>query len=204
MNEHRRRFPLPDSKTRERILRSAASLFHNQGFEATGMSDIADAVGIQKSSLYHHFDSKQELLLEILNHTVESAIGGLKEIADSSRPAAERLRLAIRHHILHLVEDLDNVACFVEEGKALEPPYREQYLAKRDSYESEFRRILEDGIASGEFRETDVRLAGFAVLGMCNWVVRWYRPEGPHSPEEIAASLGDIAVYGLKSASRGG
>lgn len=161
------------------------------------MSDIADAVGIQKSSLYHHFESKQELLFEILNHTVESAIGGLKEIASSPRPAAERLRAAIRHHIVHLVEELDNVACFVEEGKALEPPYREDYLTKRDAYEGEFRGILEDGIASGEFRETDVRLAGFAVLGMCNWVVRWYRPEGPYTPEDIAKHLGDIATSGL-------
>jgi AcrR family transcriptional regulator len=161
------------------------------------MSDIADAVGFQKSSLYHHFASKQELLFEILSHTVETAIGGLKEIASSSRPAAERLRMAIRHHVLHLVEDLDNVACFVEEGKALEPPYRDQYLEKRDAYEDEFRRILEEGIASGEFRATDVPLAGFAVLGMCNWVVRWYRPGGPHTPEEIASSLGEIAVNGL-------
>jgi hypothetical protein len=97
------------------------------------------------------------------------------------------------------VEDLDNVACFVEEGKALEPPYREEYLRKRDAYEGEFRRILEEGIVSGEFRKTDVRLAGFAVLGMCNWVVRWYRPEGPHSPEEIASNLTEVAVLGLKS-----
>jgi AcrR family transcriptional regulator len=194
-----KKFPLPDTRTRERILKAAASLFHRRGFEATGMSDIADAVGIQKSSLYHHFESKQELLFEILSHTVETAMGGLQEIASSSVPAPERLRRAIRHHILHLVEDLDNVACFVEEGKALEPPYREEYLRKRDAYEGEFRRILEEGIVSGEFRKTDVRLAGFAVLGMCNWVVRWYRPEGPHSPEEIASNLTEVAVLGLKS-----
>jgi hypothetical protein len=49
------------------------------------------------------------------------------------------------------VEDLDNVACFVEEGKALEPPYREEYLQKRDGYEGEFRKILQDGIAEGNF-----------------------------------------------------
>jgi AcrR family transcriptional regulator len=191
--------PLPDVGTREKILASAASLFHRRGFEATGMSDLADAVGIQKSSLYHHFESKQELLFEILSHTVETAMSGIQEIASSPLPAPERLQRAIRHHIVNLVEDLDNVACFVEEGKALEPPYREEYLRKRDAYEGEFRRILEEGIASGEFRKTDVRLAGFAVLGMCNWVVRWYNPEGPHNPEEIARNLADVAVMGLKA-----
>jgi AcrR family transcriptional regulator len=192
-----RKSPLPDVGTREKILKSAASLFHRRGFEATGMSDIANAVGIQKSSLYHHFESKQKLLFEILSHTVETAIGGTREIASSHLPAPERLRMAIRNHIVNLVDDLDNVACFVEEGKALEPPYREEYLRKRDAYEGEFRRILEEGIASGEFRKTDVRLAGFAVLGMCNWVVRWYHPEGPHTPDEIASSLAEVAVLGL-------
>jgi hypothetical protein len=126
-------------------------------------------------------------------------VGGLEEIASSSDPAPERLQRAIRHHILQLVEDIDNVACFVEEGKALEPPYREEYLQKRDAYEGKFRRILEEGIAKGEFRKTDVRLAGFAVLGMCNWVVRWYHPEGPDSPEEIASNLGAVALRGLES-----
>lgn len=186
-----------DVGTRARILRAAAMLFHARGYEGTSMKAIADVVGIQKSSLYHHFSSKDELLFEILQHTVDLATGGLQEIARSSRPAAERLRLAVRHHVINLVEDLDNVACFVEEGKALGPVHREVYIAKRDAYERCFRQIIEDGIARGEFRRADVRLAGFAVLGMCNWLVRWFHPDGPNTPEEIAAHLGDLAVAAL-------
>jgi len=187
----------PDADTRTRILRAAAALFRVRGFEGTSMKQIAAISGIQKSSLYHHFAGKQELLFEILSHTVDLAIGRLQEIVVSDRPAAVRLRLAVRNHVISLVNDLDNVACFVEEGRALADPFRTSYIAKRDDYEGCFRQIIADGIRRGEFRSVDVRLAGFAVLGMCNWVVHWYRPDGPNTADEIAAHLGDAAVFGL-------
>lgn len=195
-SDTRTRIP-QEAGTKARILRAAAGLFHAWGFERTSMKQIAAASGIQKSSLYHHFPGKQELLFEILSHTVDLAIGRLQDIVTSDRSAAERLRLAVRNHVINLVDDLDNVACFVEEGKALVPPFRAAYIARRDAYEHCFRRIIADGIAGGEFRPVDVRLAGFAVLGMCNWVVRWYRPHGPNSPDDVATHLGDVAVLGL-------
>ena len=184
--------------TRSRILRAAALLFHTQGFERTSMQAVAAAVGIQKSSLYHHFRSKDEILFEILRHTVDAASGGLEAIAAAPRPAADRLRMAVRHHVTNLVADLDNVACFVEEGKALPASYRESYVVKRDRYEQFFRMIIADGIRAGEFAPTDVRLAGFAVLGMCNWMVRWYHPDGSNTPDEIAVALGEYAVGALR------
>lgn len=190
-----------DPGTRSRILRAAAALFHAHGFEGTSVKQIAAAAGIQKSTVYHHFPSKQNLLFDILSHTVDLAVGGLQEIVRSDRPAAERLRAAVRHHVRNLVDDLDNVACFVEEGKALAPEYRAAHVAKRDAYERGFRQIIADGMARGEFRRVDVRLAGFAILGMCNWMVRWYRPDGSMPAEEIAALLGDLAVGALTSRS---
>ncbi len=189
--------PPSDAGTRVRILRAAAALFHAHGFEGTSMKQIAAVAGIQKSSVYHHFPSKQDLLFDILSHTVDEAMGGLQEIARSDRPARERIRLAVRHHIVNLVNDLDNVACFVEEGKALAPEHHAAHVAKRDAYERCFRQIIEDGVAWGEFRPVDVRLAGFAILGMCNWMVRWYHPGGPNTPDEVATHLGDFAVAAL-------
>lgn len=189
--------PAGEAGTRARILRAAAALFHARGFEGTSMNQIAAAVGIQKSSLYHHFRSKDELLFDILRHTVDVAIGGLQAIVAADLSAAQRLRLAVRHHVINLVEDLDNVACFIEESKALGPRHREAYIVRRDAYERCFREIIEEGIARGEFRPADVRLAGFAVLGMCNWIVRWYHPDGPNTPEEVARQFGDLAVAAL-------
>jgi len=188
--------------TRERILRAAASLFRRKGFDGASMQDLAEAVGITKSSLYHHFPSKQALLSEILSKTVDRVTPALRSIAESDLPAAERLRLAVSGHVVELIRDRDNVACFIEEGRFLAPDRMSAYIAKRDAYEEHFRRIVEDGIRLGEFRATDVRLASLAILGMCNWVARWYRPDGAYSPEEIARSFGDIALSGLAARDR--
>ncbi|MDR7483285.1 MAG: TetR/AcrR family transcriptional regulator [Armatimonadota bacterium] len=189
-----RRIPV----TREQVLRAAAALFHTRGFERTTMQEIARAVGLTKASLYHHVRGKQALLYEILQHTLDRALPDLERIAAGAEPAADRLRQAVRLHVLTLVSDRDNVACFIEEGRALAPPYRQALVAWRDRYEALFRRIIADGIAAGEFAPTDVRLAGFAVLGMVNWMVRWYRPDGQHPPAEIAARFADYAVAALR------
>ncbi len=191
-----------DDGTRARILRAAAALFRQQGFDRTTMREIAQVVGLTKGSLYHHIRGKQALLYEIIQHTLDRALPELERIAAAPHPAAERLRQAVRLHILTLAHNQDNVACFVEEGRSLAPEYRAAALAYRDRYEALFRRIVEDGIAAGEFAPTDVRLAGFAVLGMVNWLVRWYRPDGRHAAEEIAGRFGDYAAGAL--AGRGG
>lgn len=188
----------PEDGMRTRILRAAAALFHRQGFDRTTMQDIAREVGLTKGSLYHHIRGKQALLYEILQHTLDRSMPELERIAAAPLPAPERLRQAVRLHILTLVSDRDNVACFIEEGRALAPQYREVYMAARDRYEGHFRRIIRDGIGAGEFANTDVRLAGLAVLGMVNWMVRWYRPDGQRSEEEIADRFGDYAVGALR------
>lgn len=180
--------------TRERILRAAAALFRQQGFNGTSMQDLAKAVGLTKSSLYHHFPSKDALLLEILELTVDRTYPAVQEVAESDLPASERLRRAIHMHVVELIRDRDNQACFIEEGRHLAPNYMDTYVRKRDNYEKFFRMILEDGIESGEFVEHDVRLVAMALLGMCNWITRWYRPDGGRSPEEIAAAFAGLAV----------
>ena len=188
---------------RASILKAAAALFRRQGFERTTVQSIADAVGLKKGSLYHYITGKQRLLFEILQHALEHSLPALERIASSPSPAAARLRGAVRLHILTLARDHDNVACFLEEGRWLAPEFRAAHQVTRDRYEGCYRRIIADGIASGEFAPTDVRLAGFAVLGIVNWVVRWYRPEGRLRAEEIAERFGDYAV-GLLAGGRGG
>ena len=82
----------------------------------------------------------------------------------------------------------------MEEGRFLEPTYLNAHLASRDEYERSFRRILVDGVESGEFRPVGVELTSRALLGMCNWVARWYRPDGKLDAARIAADYGELAV----------
>lgn len=180
--------------SRQRILEVAAGLFRRQGFAGTGMREIAAAAGLAKSSLYNHFASKQAMLFAIVQQTVERTTPTMQGIADADLPATERLRQAVTAHVVELIHDLDNVACFVEEGRFLEPTYLNAHLASRDEYERSFRRILIEGVEAGEFRPVGVELTSLALLGMCNWVARWYRPGGDLDATRIGMDFSELAV----------
>jgi AcrR family transcriptional regulator len=190
--------------TRDRILVEAASLFSARGFNGTSMSDLAAAVGITKSSLYHHFPSKQALLSEIIELTVNRVTPLVREVADLDLPAGERLRRAVRLHTVEAIRDQAAIACFIEEGRYLSPDFMATHLTNRGAYEQLFRGMLQDGIETGEFIERDVGIAAKAVLGMCNSVVRWFNPGGDHTPEEIADEFSRIAVQGMTASPMAG
>jgi AcrR family transcriptional regulator len=185
--------------TRERIRIEAAALFNSHGFNGTSMADLADAVGITKSSLYHHYTSKQALLSEIIELTVNRVTPLVQEVADMDLPVRERLRRAVVLHTVEAIRDRDAIACFIEEGRYLSPDFMSTHVANRDNYEKVFRGLFKEGIMSGEFIEQDVGITVKAVLGMCNSVVRWYRPDGSRSPVEIAEDFADFAVRGVSS-----
>jgi AcrR family transcriptional regulator len=185
--------------TREQLVRAAAHLFREQGFHGTSVTEIATAAWITKSSLYHHFASKQAILAQILTDTASRVTPAVEAIAAADLPAADRLRAAARCHVVELIHDQDMVACFVEEGRFLEPEYRGDFVAARDRYEQSFRQILADGVANGEFRPVSVSLASLAVLGLCNSVGHWYQPTGRLGVEAVAEQFADLAVRSLLS-----
>jgi len=185
--------------TREQLVRAAARLFREQGFHGTSVAEIASAAWITKSSLYHHFESKQALLAEILTQTASRVTPAVEAIAAADLSAPERLRAAARCHVVELIHDQDKVACFVEEGRFLESGYRDAFVASRDRYEQSFRQILQDGIGSGEFRPVSVSLASLAVLGMCNSVVHWYQPTGRLDVDTVAEEFADLVVKAMLS-----
>ncbi|GMQ84991.1 MAG: TetR/AcrR family transcriptional regulator [Acidimicrobiia bacterium] len=182
--------------TKERIRMEAAALFREKGFNGTSMAELAAEVGITKSSLYHHFSSKQALLSEIIELTVNRVTPLVEAVAASNLPIRERLGRAVALHTVEAIHDQDAIACFIEEGRYLAPDFMEAHVAKRDHYELIFRGMFEEGIASGEFLDQDVDLAVKAILGMCNSAVRWYRPGGGHTPEQIASEFAHFAVRG--------
>lgn len=188
--------------TRERIRREAAALFRTKGFNGTSMAELAREVGINKSSLYHHFPSKQALLSEIIELTVNRVTPLVQKVADSDLPIEERLARAVVLHTVEAIRDRDAVACFIEEGRYLAPDFMAAHVVKRDRYEAIFRRMFQEGIASGDFVDQDVALAVKAILGTCNSVVRWYRVDGDHTPEEIASEFAHFTVRGASGANR--
>lgn len=190
---------MTNSPTRDRIRREAAALFREKGFNGTSMAELAGQVGITKSSLYHHFPGKQALLSEIIELTVNRVTPLVQEVAESDLPIRERLGKAVALHTVEAIRDQDAVACFIEEGRYLEPNFMAAHLAKRNRYELIFRLMFEEGVESGEFVDQNVGMAVKAILGMSNSVVRWYRPGGDHTPEEIADEIARFAVRGASA-----
>ena len=186
----------PEPTTRERIRREAAALFRQKGFNGTSMAELATEVGITKSSLYHHFPSKQALLSEIIELTVNRVGPLVQAVADSDLHIEEKMSRAVAIHAVEAIHDQDAVACFIEEGRYLAPDYMATHVVARDNYERIFRTMFEEGIASGAFLGQDADLAVKAILGMCNSAVRWYWPGGSHTPEQIATEFARFAVRG--------
>lgn len=172
-------------------------LFQQKGFHATSVQDLADAVGLQKGSLYHYINSKEELLLRIFDLATASLAGRLEEIARGPGSARQKLTQAIRSHVAVLTENLGMVTIFVREVHALAGEHLERVRAGRKRYTALFERILEEGVAGGEFRPLDVKITALAILGLCDSLHRWYSPSGRLHSAEIADAFADMVFRGI-------
>jgi TetR/AcrR family transcriptional regulator, cholesterol catabolism regulator len=185
---------------RAEMVRSAARLFSERGYHGTSMQRLADALGLQKGSLYAHIGSKEDLLLDVVEEGAERFLARGRQAADEDAPAARRLRDFLAAHITTVVEHLDAATVFLNEWRYLSPDLRALVQGKRDAYEALIRRIIEEGIERGEFRrDADVQLASLAVLSMGNWIYAWYRPEGELGPQEIGERFAELLVKGLEA-----
>ena len=180
------------------IIQAAAQIFREKGYHGASMQDIADAVGLQKASLYHHVTSKQEILGEILDQALDRLISDLEPIANSKLPADERLRQAVRLYLLRMAENAALAAVLLLEYRSLEPPQRAEHIQRRDRYEGLWRKIIREGIAEGLFASSDEMTTTFALLGVQNWSITWYRPGGRYSPGELADLYADLFLEGLR------
>lgn len=181
----------------DQLLATATRLFKEQGYHNTSMQDLADALGLQKGSLYYYINSKEELLHQLLERATSFLAAGIDEIYAASLPPAEKLRWALEAHAVTMMEHLDLVSVYLQEYRSLPPSRLEEVLAVRKHYERVLMQILEDGITAGDFRPVNVKMAVFGLLGMVNWTHQWFTPGGEFSAQEIAAMLADLALGGL-------
>lgn len=183
------------------IVAAAVRLFHEKGFHATSMQDIADAVGLQKGSLYHYIASKEDLLVVIIHGAIAQYNQRLAEIKAMDMPARQRLELAVREHLLGIADNLSMLTIFLRESYALNQAQQEQIAVESDRYNRMFEELYEEGVRSGELRAADSKVVTRTVLGACNWFYRWYRPEGSLPLDELASRVVDILFQGIAAES---
>jgi len=183
--------------TRDEILDAAAGIIGVKGFEATSMQDIASAVNLQKASLYHHFSSKQEILLALLDHALYLLTDRLEAVRAASSSPEEKLRQAMIAYLEIITAQQDLASVLLLEYRSLDPDLRRQHVLRRDRFEHLWRDLIAEGKTAGVFHCDDPSLAGRAILGVLNWTVTWYRPDGPSSAEEIAGQFTNLFLKGL-------
>jgi AcrR family transcriptional regulator len=184
---------------RDEILEAAAHIFSQKGYHASSMQDIAEAVSLQKASLYHHVHSKQEILLALLDRALDLLIERLEGVLAAPLAPEEKLRAAIISYVEALTEHRQLAAILLLEHRSLEPDLRERHIPRRDRFEGLWRSLIQEGLEKGEFSSSNPATAARALLGAMNWTITWYRPGGPRSGEEIAGQYADLFLEGLRS-----
>lgn len=207
------RKPADQTVDREDILRAAAEVLHRNGYEATTMKSIAAQVNLTAASLYHHFKNKDFLLLNVLEVGIDYTIAKLETVAAADASNAEKLAGMIRSHVVSVTSNVAVGAAMVFEIRAVlnvsgrigDDKYvefgarRNRFFARRDYFESLFRRVIEAGMEAGEFRQVDADIVTKAILGAHNWVGAWYRDGGRLSGEEVADVMVDTWLAALRA-----
>ncbi|HCU95974.1 MAG TPA: TetR/AcrR family transcriptional regulator [Actinobacteria bacterium] len=186
------------AQTERGIYDAAVRLIYERGYHGTSQRAIADAVGLQMSSLYHYFPSKQDLLVDIMTRSMRDLISAVEQAVAQAKSYGpeQRLRAAIQGHILFHTDRRQEAFILDSELRALEPPGRELVVKLRDQYEQIFAGILQQGMAEGVFQIPDRKIAVFMLMAMCTGVAIWYRPGGRLPLETVADIYTDLFLSG--------
>src|SRR5919204_3126596 len=184
------------STRRNELTRAAARLFAEKGYHGTSIGDLADAMGVQKGSLYAHIESKADLLWEVAREGADAFHAALDAIPDELA-ATEKIRLALRAHLRVVAEQLDVATVFVREWRYLTGERREEFIAERRRYEERFRALFREGRELGELRtDLDDGTATLLVLSALNWAYTWLQPG--RDTDELADRFYWLLVDGIR------
>ena len=189
------------SPREDQVRAAALRLFKEKGYHATSMRDIAAAVGINKGSLYSYIHSKEDLLIPVFERAMGVLLEQIEQItADASLSPAERLKRAIHAHVSAVANNLDVLTVYLSEWRQLATESLATNRGQRERYAELFHQILRDGVAAGEFRSMDTRIVTLGMIGMSNYLFRWYRPDGRLTPSQVADELIEMVMHGVRAA----
>ena len=184
------------------MCRTAAQLFRDRGYDATSVSDVARALGMTKAGLYHHFESKEALLFEIMMYGLDRVRDDVIIPARTIRDPEARLRAMIVSHARIATRGQGAIAHLGDEIRALPPAGRRQIEQRMRVYFDLIRDTLRELKASGRLRNVDPTVATFSLLGMILWLPRWFRQGGRLDQEAVANTIAEFALGGLLAPAR--
>ncbi len=185
-------------RTRDRVYKVAAEVFHRRGYDNTSMSDVASAAGLTKAGLYHHISSKESLLYTILDSGLDLTEFFVTKPIESISDPLERLTTMIELHLRLVLEERNlEVTGLLHECRTLSPADRKKLNRRKKDYVRTTTAVISNVLRKYHVKGVDPKLAAFALLGMLNWTYQWYSPRGKKSRADISRTFQRLFLQGI-------
>jgi AcrR family transcriptional regulator len=180
------------------LLEAALSVFSDKGYDGATLQDIAERTGILKGSIYYYYQSKEDILYDVLKMVHDEHLENVRALVQEPATPIQRLHRLLAGHAAFVCENLERATVFLREMERL-PPDRQAVIHGPDQpYQRVFRQAIEDAQKAGQVAsELSPKLAALWILGSLNWLHRWYRPERSRSPQEVGTLFADQLTRGI-------
>lgn len=183
---------------KEAVLRAAAQVFNEKGFQATTLDEVAARLNVSKPTLYYYVRSKDDILFECVQAGLTLVQEAIAAVEAKGGRAVDKLMAAMRQYVE--IVTMDFGMCIIRVGEDPLPKAERAKLRRmKAEIDHEFRRLIEEGMAEGSIAPCDARIAAFTIGGALSWIGRWYRPDGAYSREDIADHMIALMAKGLCS-----
>ena len=187
------------SDKKEAIYSAAARLFHEKGYSATSIRELATAVGLEASSLYSHISSKAELLDHICFHSAHRFTRGMQDILETGARPIDQIRALLDLHMTIALEDPTSQTVFNDEWWHLPERRLHSFLSMRKQYEENFLDLIERAQQSNEIRHLEPRLMLLTLLSALRWLYAEKGINASMNPSNIKSQMTDFLMHGLTS-----
>ncbi len=174
---------------KEQIIQTAAQLFHEKGFHAVSMRDLAEKLDIKAASLYNHIFSKKEILANIVMDLAQDFTTHIQQTNKTQTSSLAKLEAIVAMHITTSLKKTDFLACMNKEWMNLETPQRKLYLKLRQEYEDTFLQIIVTGIETGEFEKRNPDILTFSLLSSLRTFYHWYTKNPQFTQKELIREM---------------
>lgn len=185
------------SQKLETILRHAAQVFADKGYEGASIRDISRSSGVSLSGLYYYVKSKQEILYLIQLNTFRTVLAQLQASLRGVRSPAERLRILVHNHLGYFLEHPTEMKVLAHEDDALEGVYRQEVAEIKRKYYAIAVEIFETLQRSPQTRRLNSRVAVLSLFGMMNWIHTWHRPQRDPQADALSEAMSQMFLHGV-------
>jgi AcrR family transcriptional regulator len=185
-------------KRRAEVLDIAARVFHEQGYEATSIQDIADELGVLKGSVYYYISGKEDLLFELLQDVHKAALTAVNEAVEQDGDPLQKVHAFVETLSRFNADNQERMGILLHDFRSLSEERRREIVRDRDRYDRMLRKLIVEGQEQGVVcPDIDPKLSVLAVMGMINTIYQWYRPGGRQRSDTIGASYADFVTRAL-------